>query len=55
MPKDRCEHVVKLEQYMRDNGIDVYSEHGEEPRGWVNVTCETCKSTFEIRLNTRVD
>jgi len=50
---DRCEHVLELEAIMRHSKIDIYSEHGEEPRGWVNVHCGECDRTYEIRLNTR--
>lgn len=52
---DRCEHVRELEALMRQMRLDVYSEHGEEPDGWVNVHCRRCHRTYEIRLDTRVD
>jgi len=45
-----CEHVKALHAYLREWQLDIYSEHGEEPQGWVNVHCRRCKKTFEISI-----
>ena len=47
---DVCEHVQALRAWLRKHGISIRSEHGEEPDGWVNVTCSTCATTQEITL-----
>lgn len=46
-----CEHVLALRAYLRENGIRVYSEDGEEPAGWVNIHCTKCNVIYEDTLN----
>jgi hypothetical protein len=46
----KCEHVKKLEKFLGKESLDVYSEHGELPDGWVNVYCDRCETTFQVRL-----
>jgi len=45
-----CEHLLELRKFLEENEIDVWSEHGEMPMGWVNVHCEKCKRTYEVTL-----
>lgn len=48
--ESECEHVRALRKYLAVSEIEVYSEHGEEPAGWVNVRCERCKRVYETTL-----
>jgi hypothetical protein len=48
--KSVCEHVTGLRAEMRARGIEIWSEHGEQPHGWVNVFCGICKRTFEVTM-----
>lgn len=45
-----CEHVEALRVEMRTRRITIWSEHGEQPHGWVNVHCDLCKRTYEITM-----
>lgn len=45
-----CRHILDLRAYLESNGLSVWSEHGEQPSGWVNVHCEKCHRTEEITL-----
>ena len=45
-----CKHLLALRAFLVDNGLKVWSEHGEEPAGWVNVSCGHCSRTYEITL-----
>jgi hypothetical protein len=43
-----CEHIAALRKFLREQGLDLWSEHGEG--GWVNVRCESCRRTYEVVL-----
>lgn len=46
-----CEHLIALLDYLRRHRMDVWSEHGEDPPGWVNAYCETCHRTYNTTLD----
>lgn len=46
-----CEHLITLLRFLMDQEMDVWSEHGEEPSGWVNVNCHRCNRTYETTLD----
>lgn len=45
-----CKHIHELRMYLEAAGLSVWSEHGEQPWGWVNVHCEKCGRTEQITL-----
>lgn len=45
-----CPCLTGLRKYIEDNNLSVYSEHGEEPSGWVNVHCPNHWRTYEVTL-----
>lgn len=45
-----CEHLIELREFLENNQITVWSEHGEEPAGWVNLHCTRCGRTYETTL-----
>lgn len=45
-----CEHLLALRDFLEAQGLGVWSEHGEEPQGWVNVSCEACRRTYQTVL-----
>ena len=50
-----CEHVRMLRAYLKAEKLSVYSEHGENPQGWVNASCERCRGTYETLLQEHPD
>lgn len=48
-----CEHLIALRNLLESTGMTVWSEHGESPSGWVNVSCESCRRTYETTLRPR--
>lgn len=45
-----CEHLLNLRAVLEQTGMEVWSEHGEQPSGWVNVYCGRCHRTYETVL-----
>ena len=45
-----CKHLLALRRYLYDYSMEIWSEHGEEPAGWVNVSCPECRRTYEVVL-----
>lgn len=45
-----CTHLIMLVKRMRELGVAIWSEHGVQPDGWVNVSCEQCCRTYEVTL-----
>lgn len=45
---EKCVEVEELEDYLKEHGMKIYSEHGEG--GWVNVHCEFCNEVHEVYL-----
>lgn len=45
-----CAHLVALRAFLEASEMAVYSEHGEDPKGWVNVVCSQCARTYETTL-----
>ena len=45
-----CEHLTALREFLEQHKLTVWSEHGEEPHGWVNVGCDVCRRTYETTL-----
>lgn len=50
-----CSHLVALLDYLRVNRLDIWSEHGSQPDGWVNVHCESCHRTYETTLDPNIN
>lgn len=48
-----CEHLIELRNTLARLRLAVWSEHGEDPAGWVNVNCEACGRTYETTLHLR--
>ena len=46
-----CVHLRQLRALLEASGLSIYSEHGVEPQGWVNVHCPHCGRTYETTLN----
>jgi hypothetical protein len=42
-----CEHLVTLREFLVRNRMSVYSEFSEEPYGWVDISCGSCKRTYQ--------
>lgn len=53
MAKEVCAHVEMLRTEMQRLGVTIWSEHGEQPAGWVNVHCRDCQLTFEVTMRPR--
>lgn len=51
--KKPCRHLLALRDFMKSTGMDVWSEHGTEPGGWVNIGCSSCRRTYEAVLSDR--
>lgn len=47
--KEPCDHLLALRAFMLEHGIEAWSEQGEEPWGWLNVSCP-CPRTYETTL-----
>jgi len=47
-----CEHLLALRKFLEEKDMEVWSEHGTGPHGWVNVHCAACKKTYETTLQT---
>ena len=45
-----CEHLVALRTFLEGNQMEITSEHGIDPSGWVNVSGESCSRTYETVL-----
>lgn len=50
-----CEHLIELLGHLYRTGMDIWSEHGESPSGWVNVKCKKCGRTYETTLDPRIN
>lgn len=37
-----CKHLLALRALLAEQKITIYSEHGEQPAGWVNIYCKQC-------------
>lgn len=48
-----CKHLLALRDFMKENWLDIWSEHGVEPDGWVNIGCGQCCRTYEAVLSDR--
>jgi uncharacterized protein YbdZ (MbtH family) len=48
--REPCEHILELARIAKEMGISIWSEHGEQPAGWVNIFCEKCKGTCETAV-----
>lgn len=48
--EEPCVHLIALREFLQANCLAVYSEHGEQPSGWVNVFCDVCRRTYETTL-----
>ncbi|KKN32420.1 hypothetical protein LCGC14_0814080 [marine sediment metagenome] len=45
-----CDHLISLREFLVRNRMSVYSEHGEEPDGWINwinIHCKQCHRVYE--------
>lgn len=49
--KPPCEHLIALRNFLAKTGLAIWSEHGEQPAGWVNVSCPHCHRTYETELH----
>lgn len=49
-----CEHLKRLAAFLQESQLAVWSEQGEQPRGWVNVFCRQCGRTYETQLDEHV-
>lgn len=47
---DPCVHLLNLRSLLRATGMSVWSEHEEDPYGWVNVHCTRCARVYETVL-----
>jgi hypothetical protein len=45
-----CAHLKALRRFIENSPLEVYSEHGEQPAGWVNIHCRKCHRTYETVL-----
>ena len=45
-----CEHLLTLHAFLESTNIGIWSEHDEQPAGWVNVQCFHCHRTYEVTL-----
>ena len=50
-PDPPCAHLLALRNALASLQMAVWSEHGVEPSGWVNVRCTHCMKTYEICLH----
>ncbi len=48
--KPPCTHLLQLRDAIRKLGIEIWSERGEDPQGWVNVWCGECHRTYQTTL-----
>ena len=48
--REPCIHILEVRDYCKRLGITIWSEHGEDPAGWVNIYCQTCHRTLESAL-----
>ncbi len=42
-----CKHLLELRKFVEEKQMNVWSEHGVKPFGWVNVHCAHCGRTYE--------
>lgn len=45
-----CIHYANLLKFLKDNNLDIYSEQGESPQGWVNIHCRECGIIYQESL-----
>ena len=45
-----CEHLLALRDYLRQKQLEISSERGENPDGWVNIDCNRCHRCYETIL-----
>ena len=48
-----CIHLLSLRDFLEANNLEIYSEHGVDPSGWVNIHCPQCGRTYETLLRKR--
>ncbi len=48
--KEPCEHMLALAALAGVLRLRIYSEHGEEPAGWVNIHCYRCGAVCETDI-----
>ena len=46
-----CEHLLALRRFLEENEMTIWSEHGTNPFGWVNIHCSKCGRTYETVLD----
>lgn len=45
-----CLHLLALRAFLEANRMEVWSEEGLSPEGWVNVSCDACRRAYETVL-----
>jgi len=45
-----CEHLLKLQNFLTESGLEIFGEWTQSPDGWVNVQCRRCNRFYRVDL-----
>ena len=43
-----CKHVGAVVRSAKRQGVEIWSEDGNEPDGWVNIRCRRCMRIWQL-------
>jgi hypothetical protein len=46
-----CEHLIGLQEFLQQSGLEIFGEWTQSPDGWVNIHCRRCDRYYRVDLH----